>query len=268
MLKKLSFLLFPILLLIFLSNRIFFFTPTILETTASCLAYPAIKLSSTIAKPIRKFFKKRHSYNKLFKHYKQLSQERDRLLQESITLKASLAYLQKSSDLREFKNRYKLENAILSTVLIKTLTAQEHSIIVNRGSWAGVKEDMVAIYKFQLIGRVSQVYPWYSKITLITDRHSKISAHTNTSDARGIVEGNNTVNRCRLRYISHLNPVHNNDLVFSSGQGLVFPQGFCLGKIINIKTEDICHYVEVEPLVDFRSLEMCYLTNQSKMNLF
>jgi len=212
--------------------------------------------------------KKRLSYKKLCFIYKQLRQERDALVQENITLRALLHYENMSKDLREFEKRYNLENAILARILVRTLTIQEHSIIVNRGSSDGIEKDMVAIYKFQLLGRVTNVYPWYSKITLITDSHSKISAHTNTSNAKGIVTGSNFINKCHLRYISHLNPVHTNDLVFSSGQGQVFPQGFCLGKIVNVKTEDICHYVELEPLFDFQSIEMCYLTNQSKMNLF
>lgn len=250
-----------------MSSRIFFFKSGFLETTASYLTYPVIKLASTASYPVRRFFKKRRSYKKLLEHYTKVLQERNKLLQETIELKATLHYDKTSKDLREFRRRYKLKQAILATVLVKTLIPQEHSMIIDRGSSHGIEEDMVAIYKFQLVGRVSQVFPWYSKITLITDGHSKISAHTNTSNARGIVEGNNIINQCRLRYISHLNPVHNNDLVFSSGQGLVFPQGFCLGKIINVKTEDVCHYVEIEPLVDFKTLEMCYVTNQSKINL-
>ena len=127
---------------------------------------------------------------------------------------------------------------------------------------------MVAIYKFQLLGRVCEVFPWYSKISLITDSQSKVSAYINSNNACGIVEGTNFFNKCYLRYISHLAKIKNNDFVFSNGEGLIFPEGFCLGKIVHFKTKDVCHDIEIEPLVDFSSLEMCHLTNQSKMNLF
>jgi rod shape-determining protein MreC len=179
-----------------------------------------------------------------------------------------LHYDQKSKELQEFEARYELKNAILSKILIKNLSPEEHSIIINRGSRDGIEKNMAAIYKFQLLGRVQEVFSTHSKVILISDSHSNVSAYTNTSNARGIVKGTNTINKCQLHYISHLKAVHNGDLILSSGQGLIFPEGFCLGKIINIKTHDICHHVEVEPLVDFSAIEMCHVTNQSKMNLF
>lgn len=194
--------------------------------------------------------------------------QHEELLQEVVELKALYTYINKSEELRNFKNRYKLKNAILSKVLIKTLTENENTIIVNKGSRHGIKKDMVAIYKFQLVGRVSQVFPSYSKIILITDKRNKVAAYTNENDSRGIVEGTNTPHKCQLSYISHLKQIKNGDYVLSSGQGLLFPEGFCLGKIINIQTQDLCHTVELEPLINLKNLEMCHLTNQNKMDLF
>jgi len=269
MVKKITIFLAPIVLIIFLASRIFFFTPTFLESTAAILTYPVIKLSSIIAKPIRGlFFTTRPHYNQLVKKCSDLEVERLTLLQKNIELTSMLHYDKKSKDLRIFRDRYKLEGSILASILVRTLTSSEHSILVNRGSRDGVEKNMVAIYKFQLIGRVSNVTPFYSKIMLITGTQSKVSVYTNTSSARGIVEGTNIINRCHLRYISHLNTVHNGDYVLSSGQGLIFPEGFCVGKIINVKKQDICYHVEVEPLIDFKTLEMCTLTSQSRMNLF
>lgn len=273
--KKGRVLILALLLLIFLASRTLFFRPSFLESMGSCITYPFIKISSTIASPIKKILRwvkptcgKKRSYQDLLESYKTIKQERDSLREENITLHNTLKYHEASKDIREFADRYKLKNAILAKVLVKKLTKSEHSILVNRGSRDGIKKDMVAIYKFQLVGRVSKVYPWYSKIILITDRYSKIAAHTNTSEAQGIVVGNNSINTCYLKYISHLKAVHNNDLIFSSGKGLVYPEGFCLGKIANVRTEDLCHHVEVKPLVNLENLKVCYLTNIEKMSLF
>jgi len=256
------------LLIIFLASRIFFSSPGFLEKASSYILYPFLNLSSSISKPIKKIIKKKKSYAELIEDYQWLRKKYEKLLQETVKLKSLLKYAEKSTELREFKNRYNLNNAILSKILIKNITPDEHSFMLNRGSRNGVQKNMVAIYKFQLLGRVQQVFPTYCKVVLITDRHSKVAAHTNTGDSRGIVEGGNVINRCKLRYISHLKSIHNGDLVLSSGQGLIFPEGFCLGEIISVKTNDLCHNVELKPLVDFKSIEMCHLTSLSKMNLF
>lgn len=267
--KKTSILLIPLIALLLLSSRLFFFSPSFLETAASYFTYPVIQLSSIISSPFKKiFFTQNTSYNDLLKKHKSLKLAHEKLTREHIKLSALSKYAKKSEELRAFKNRYKLENSVLAKVLVKTLSNEEQSIIVNRGSRDGIKKNMVAIYKLQLVGRVCHVTPCYSKITLITDSQSKVSVFTNRSSARGIIEGCNEQNKCHLKYISHLNTVHDGDFVLSSGKGMVFPEGFCVGKIVNITKKDVCYNVEVSPLLDFSALEMCLLTSQEKMNLF
>lgn len=269
MLKKSPVLFFSVIFVVFfVVYHLFFYTESTLDTYASYITYPVIKISGAIAAPIR-YFVKNGSYNtEIVALCEKLQTENQNLLLENIKLKALMNYAENSKELMEFQEKYKLDVAILARVMLKTLTIQEHSFVINRGSRDGVKPDMIAIYKFQLLGRVCQVFPCYSKVTLITDRLSKVSAYTNTSSTHGIVEGDNVINSCKLNYISHLKPVQNEDLVFSSGQGLIYPEGFCLGKITSIKTESLCHQIDIRPLVDLETIEMCHITNQSKMNLF
>lgn len=268
MLKKTTrFLIFAIFLF-FVVSRLFFFKLSFLEKLSTPIAYPALCIANSISQPIKKLLLNRRNHKELITYCKKLEDEQKTLLQENIKLKAMLHYNKLSKELVEFKNRYNLENAIIAKILVKTLTKEEHTAIINKGTRHGIEKNMAAVYKFQLIGKVSEAFPFYSKIILITDSQSKISAYTNTSNATGIVHGNNTVNQCTLNYVSHLSKITENDLIFSSGQGLVFPEGFCLGKIIHFKTANICHHVELEPLIDFKTLDFCLLTNQSKMNLF
>lgn len=257
-----------LLLLLFLVNRLFFFHSGVLETVTSYAIYPFLLTSKLVIKPIDYFIHKRQSYKQLSTANKQLSKERDEYHKKLISLQATISFDNKSKEIISFQKRYNLDNAIITKVLLKTFTQNEHSIIVNCGSKHGVQKDMAAIYKLQLLGKVTQVLPWYSKITLITDRLSKVSAFTNISNTVGIVQGENKINECVLSYISHLKKLYKDDLILSSGQGLVFPEGFCLGRIIDFKTEDVCYNVKLKPLIDFQQLEMCLLTNIEKMDLF
>jgi rod shape-determining protein MreC len=120
------------------------------------------------------------------------------------------------------------------------------------------------------LGKVTEVYPHFSKVVLITDQNCKVSSFTNSTEARGIVIGHNDSNFCKMEYVSHLVDVFDDDLVFSSGQGLVFPEGFCLGKIVKHQHSHnmLYHEIEIEPLIKLKKLKFCLLTDQTKINLF
>lgn len=266
--KRLIFLFGSILLAIFIFLRISSPKEMLIDKMASYFASPVIRVASAITNPLKAYLYRRKLKKNLYAVYRDLKKKYLKTMEENISLRGTLEYIKKSKDLIDFKDRYKLEDSILSKILIKNIDSSEHYIVVNRGERHGVKKNMAAIYKFQLIGRVSSVNPNYSKVSLITDSNSKVSAYANSSEVKGVVMGSNNIKTLNLRYVSHLKKLHNGDFVLSSGQGLVFPEGFCLGKIVKIKTQDLCHYIELEPLVKIEELETCILTDISKMNLF
>ena len=266
--KKIVFIICTLLLLLFISSRIFFFKKSFLENFASNLTYPFLLISHKIVSPFQDFFQKRQNHKTLLKKYYQLKEENEKLIQENIVLKATLKSENLSQHLVDFQSRYNLETGIFAKILAKNFSEEEHSFIVNRGQKDGIKKDMVAIYKFQLIGKVTEVFRWYSKILLISDRNCKIASYTNTTNANGISIGQNKINNCKLTYVSHLSKIEFEDLILSSGQGLIFPEGFCIGKIIKHDIKDLYHNIEIEPLVNFNSLNFCLLINQEKIDFF
>ncbi len=257
-----------IALLLFIINRIFFFKKGFLEKIASNLTYPVIVLSSKIATPFRSFLQKRKSYNEFLAKYKKVKEENDKLIAQNIKLKATLYYDKLSCDLLDFQKRYKLETAILAKILTKKITLQEHYFLINRGYKDGIRKDMIAIYKFQIIGKVTQVYRWHSKILPITDKNCKIASYTNSTYAQGIVVGKNKKDYCQMKYVSYLAKIAPDDFIISSGQGLIFPEGFCLGKIAELKTKGPYHKIKVKPLINFDDLKFCLLINQEKIDAF
>ena len=77
--------------------------------------------------------------------------------------------------------------------------------------------------------------------------------------ATGILEGINNINSMVLNYINHLTTIEENDMIISSGDGLIFPHGFGLGKILHAKKGDLFYEIIVTPLLDFSSLHYCIL---------
>ena len=250
--------------------RIFNHKKTFVDTSINTLAYPFVWSATNLANYFQQLSIRKASYKALVRQHKTLQSKFKKLQKKYIQL-ASISHFEKNSKpIVEFARRYTLENAILSKVLLKKISPNEHSFILNRGSNDGVKKNMVAVYKLQIVGKIQEVFPYYSKLLLITDKHSKVAAFTNETDAHGIVHGSNDITQYKMKYVTLLSKLINNDLVFSSGQGLVFPEGFCLGKIIYIGKQEnsLYHDVSVSPLVDLKTINYCLLTDISKINLF
>lgn len=241
-----------------------------LENIAATITYPVIWCSSVISDYTHNKIKQKDSYEKLRKKYKKLKAEYNTMLSEIIRVNAIKKFYNESNDLREFKERYCIDNMILTKILIKNISNNGHYFIINCGSNNGVRKNMAAVYKFQLLGKVTEVYPHFSKVTLITDENCKVAAFANTTDSKGIVIGQNSITRCKMNYVNHLLEVVNDDLVFSSGQGLVFPEGFCLGRIVKHEHTHnmLYHEIEIEPLIKLKKLKYCMLVDQTKINLF
>ncbi|MBD3231909.1 rod shape-determining protein MreC [Candidatus Dependentiae bacterium] len=271
--KKWLFKCLKIILIIFLffliSHKIFMFKIGILEQIAATINYPFLYISSKISYPLQVILNKRNSYQELEQKCINLEKENSKFLQENIKLKASLNFAINTQELLDFQKRYEIINAPLCKIIASNFSEHEHYYLINKGKIHGIKKDMIAIYKFQVIGRVTEVYRWHSKILLITDKNSKIAGYTNTTNAQGIVVGQNNPKTYKMEYVNHLSNVQPEDFIISSGQGLIFPEGFCLGKITNFqKTKELYYSIIVEPLVDLQNLNHCLLTNQEKISLY
>ena len=225
----------------------------------SFLLYPVIVSTNALAYTYVDWRDKRKSYQALLTYVQALKCERDELLHENTMLKSRIHDFGLTRDLHIFAERYNIDEALSAHIIAKTLTNNEQTLLVNRGSNHGVERDMIALYGGHLMGKVVQVYPWYSKIQLITDAHSCVAGYTFTSQNHGIVEGANEKHGLCLSFVSRVASLNKGEHVLSSGEGLVFPSGFLLGKITSHHQEPLYHHIELEPLIDFERLRSCLL---------
>jgi|GEM_PF-2009610 len=267
--KKITIFFCSIAILLFLTNRIFFFNTGFLENIATKITYPCIFVASKISYYFEEKLRQKDDYAKLATKYQKLKQKWEDAIDLLVKIKATNHYDQMSQDLKIFQKRYDLKNTLLTKILVKNLSGEEHFFLVNKGYKNGVKKDMVAIYKHQLVGRVSDVFENYSKIILITDQNCKIAAYSSNTKANGIVVGVNNLKHCQFAYVSHLSNIEKNDIVISSGQGLVFPEGFCLGRIVDhsLKTKALYHEIEIAPFIKLETLQFCLLTDNTKFDM-
>lgn len=244
-------------------GNFFFISSDFFERLSSYMIYPVMMVQQKIVAPIKIFFERKYSIEQLQQQLKTLQESREKLVAETISLRATLHYADDIQEVMEFKKNYENLHGTIVQILAKNISDQAHFILIDAGANKGITKDMVALYKNGLVGRVEEVYPLYSKVVLITDRTCKVAASCAITHAHGIHEGCNDEHRCLLNRVSHLSAVQEQDMVLSSGEGLIFPRGFALGQVKSIVPEGLMYRVEVEPIFDIRTINYCFLMRRS-----
>ncbi len=231
------------------------------ERAVSYIVYPFLIIQQKYIGSVKAWFTTRTNVAELHDTITQLQQEKESLLTTIIRLQAGKTYMDDIQELVAFKKRYSAPG-VLAQVIMRTISDQSHFFIIDAGADKGIKADMVVVYKDHVVGRIVAVYPWYSKVILITDRACKVSAYCVTTKAGGILVGMNNKNDMQLTRVSHLCPVLEDDLIVTSGDGLVFPRGFALAKVRVSHMDGLFYTVIAEPLIDIHALHYCYVLHK------
>jgi rod shape-determining protein MreC len=218
-------------------------------TSASCIAYPLLKLNQWWIEPMKK------SKNEI-DDVDALKRQNQLLHLQNVRLRAALSYAQKIKELVSFNKRYEGRGHI-AHVIAKNMTQDGHYFLIDGGSRQGIAKDMVVLYNNNLIGKIIEIYPWYSKVCLVTDRNCKVAAYCVETKAQGIYEGCNDQMMANLNFVNHLSDIKPGDLVLSSGEGLVFPEGFALGRVGSFTNDGLYKRITVEPLCDIKQIDYC-----------
>jgi rod shape-determining protein MreC len=233
-----------------------------LDQLTTCLLYPVLKLHSFFVEPVKSIIHERNQTVALQDRLTALESERDALRRENIELHSMLNYAADIKELTAFKKKYDRPDAVISRVLTRVFSDDEHYCFVDAGSSQGITVDMIAVYEGCLVGRVETVYPWYAKVRLITDKSCKVAAYCAGSKVQGVYEGCNNHHHAALYYVSHLAPLKEQDTLLSSGEGLIFPPGLALGKVSSFEENGLYQSVAIKPMVDLKAVRYCLLMSK------
>jgi len=254
-------------LIFFLLNRYFFSFSNLFSTVASSLSYPVLLVQKKITTPIRFYFSKRSTRKSIEQLLFDTQKENKQLRAHNTQLCATLDYHNDIAELIEFKKRYDCSDSLVAQIIFRQINDQNQFVFLDKGSRHGVVQDMVAVYKNNLLGKITDVYPFYSKLVLLSDRSCKVAAYCAPKKKSGIHTGQNNCNCAKLERVSHLANLKEGDLLLSSGEGLIFPRGFALGKISSVRPDGLYLSVTVKPLVDINNLQHCCLIKKGEATI-
>lgn len=128
-------------------------------------------------------------------------------------------------------------------------------IVINKGGSGGVRKDMVVRSAGGLVGKVTEVFPDYSNVILLTDVNFSASVRLEDSRTEGVLSGTGN-GLCQLKYIPLDEEVNEKELVVTSGLDRIFPAGIPVGYVKSVRKKDaLFQDVEVEPFVSPNRLE-------------
>ncbi len=242
----------------FMINRLFFFSPGMAEVTTSYLLHPVIKAQKVFTDPIYEHVSKKTDIASLHQDIAVLQNINADLQAKIIELASTIDFENRSQETRDFVEKYDFTEKKLVQVLMRSFDDTGHFYWVDAGADHGINLNMIAMYKNNIVGRVIHVDPLYSKIALITDRRCKIAVSCAQTKTIGIYEGNNSFTPT-LEFVPHYAKLEVDDILISTGQGLVYPQGFAVGMIKSFEVQDVAYKVVVQPLIDLQTIEFVYL---------
>jgi rod shape-determining protein MreC len=192
----------------------------------------------------------------------QLEQLRNQAIQNS-TAATEVKRLQALLDYRqsdEFPADY---DAFGAAVLADPPSAYEQFIIISAGSKDGVRMNAPVVTDAGLVGKVTRVNRDQSRVALLTDKESAVSAYDVETEADGVIRhGAGAGDSLILDRVPKDERVVRGDLVATSGRRFqllpsIYPRNIQIGVVTSVGQSDIDanQQIQVDPFVDFDSLD-------------
>jgi len=219
------------------------------------LTFPAQKASESANDGAREVFSIIPDFFRARVQNKVLRKRVGELEQEVVSLREELLQEQRLQRLAEFASPVGERN-IVAQVVGTDPSAWFSTVIVDKGASDKVRRYLPAVSSSGLAGCVIEVYRYSSKILLLTDSNSKVSIVVQRSRARGVAQGDDA-GGCVLKYVESTADIIKGDVVVTSGNSHLYPNGLLVGYVDELENEpgNLFQRARVIPATDFEKLE-------------
>ena len=191
-----------------------------------------------------------------------LREESLRLTHEAAVLQRRISYLEEQAlETQRLQGLLAMREVsraefLAARVVGKDATNWFKTVLIDRGSLAGIRRNMPVVAPDGLVGRVVEVTPTAAKVQLITDPVSAAGGLIQRTRVIGIVSGSLGAG-LKVRYLPLMADIAIGDEVVTSGMGGVFPKGIPLGRVIAAERRSGALFQEatLAPNVDLSRLE-------------
>lgn len=153
------------------------------------------------------------------------------------------------------------EKYMMAEVISTELSVLRQRLVINRGSQNGVFKGQAVLALGGLVGQTIRVGPWSSEIILITDPEHAVPVQDQRNGLRTIAVGAGSSTSIGLPYIPANADVKPGDLLVTSGLGGVFPAGYPVARVLEIRRD------VVQPLAQIRAVPLAQIERDREVML-
>ena len=172
--------------------------------------------------------------------------------------------LRRALELKATHEDYKLADAY---IIGWSSTDWENTLTINRGTAAGIQENMCAITaNGEVVGLVTDVGLNWAEVTTVLDSTLEISGTIASSGYNGMVSGGYTEGHetlLQMNYLPSAAIIRNKEQVVTSGS-TVYPRGLIMGHIVDAGFEEtgIAKFALLDPAAEINSLEQIFIITE------
>ncbi len=195
----------------------------------------------------------------LIDNLKTVMSTHDDLINQNLKLKSDQLLLRSQlqrlmaieSENNYLKTLIKSSHQLKSKTLIAELLAVDsepyvNQVTLNKGQRDGVYVGQPVLDANGVMGQVTQTGLVTSRVILINDRHSGVAVQNARNGMRTVAVGDSYTGRIRLMYVSKTADVRVGDIFTTSGLGDQYPEGYPVGKVLNVSNDPTKPFVEVD----------------------
>lgn len=245
-----------LVLLVFLSN-VETNKLSYVQSAANAIISPIQRIASDIKNKIQ-------GNSAYFSNMDNIIEENEKLRERNSELETQIRELEmikaENSTLREYASlseKYETFVSVPAYIIDRDVSNFSSNLILNAGKDKGIEENMTVIADKGLVGHVISVSKDTCKVQVIVDPASTVSCNISRTEesiiCKGTLENSQVL---RASYIPTGAELIQNDSVYTSGIGGIYPKGIIIGTIKEIITTSNVtdRYAVVEPAVDFSKL--------------
>ena len=176
---------------------------------------------------------------------RKLKSEVDRLALENQLLKNELASAQRVESMAGFQARNP-SKMIGARVIGTTTGTGAKSLLIDRGTAAGVRKGMAVVTPAGIVGKILAVYPFASQVLSVNDPGFAAGVESQKNHVHGVLKGVGA-GTAKVDYVPSGQKVEPGESFYTSGEDRVFPKGLLVGKVTGVHEGGNFQEIFVEP---------------------
>jgi rod shape-determining protein MreC len=186
------------------------------------------------------------------------------LTEENLRLRQSQGDLARMRSLLSYSEELPTPTIMAQVVMLDT-SSRFKSIIINRGTEAGVEVNDPVVNANGLLGRIVLTTHDMAKVQLITDSNSAVGCLIERTRRQGVVHGDGS-SAAQMADIPALADVVVGDVVSTAGIDGIYPKGIPVGRVTRTdQGKSLFKAVWLLPAVDFSSMESVIILHTKKI---